>query len=260
MNPSVVPAYRPETKGASVITWIICFLLAHHLAVFIHEYAHSFTAFALGYKGNPFQIHFGGTGLLNLLFLGGIDEQVDYQNMFSHGAGWAAAIVALAGPALGNGITYFASLALLDSEAAKRRNWLALFAFALNVMSIGNFFAYVPIRTFVDHGDIAHITQGLGISPWIALIALGIPTLFSMWWLFLRTMPKTIRQLRIGCPNRQLALVTVTVSIVFGFFGLAGWANYGSISHVLSCISASIGAMALVFIWIRRSVRRSSTP
>ncbi|MBN8748046.1 MAG: hypothetical protein J0I65_11130 [Variovorax sp.] len=260
MKSSVVPVFRPEARGASAITWIICFLLAHHFAVFVHEYAHSFAAFALGYKGNPFQIHLGGTGPLNLLLLGGIDEHVDYQNMFNHGAGWAAAIVGLAGPALGNGITYFASLALVDSEAAKRHDWCALFAFALNVMSVGNFFAYVPIRTFVAHGDIAHITLGFGISPWIALIVLGIPTLSYMGWLFLSTMPKTVEHLRIGCSNRQRALVTVTVSIIFGFFGLAGWANYGTISHVLSCVSASIGAIALVFIWIRSFVRRSSTP
>ena len=254
MNSSVVPVCRPEARKASVITWIICFLLAHHVAVFMHEYAHSFTAFALGYKGNPFQIHFGGTGLLNLLLLGGVDEHVDYRNMFNHGAGWAVAMVALAGPALGNGITYFASLALVDSEAAKRYDWLALFAFALHVMSVGNFFAYVPIRTFVDHGDIAHITQGLGISPWIALVVLGIPTLLSMWWLFLRTMPRTIKQLAPGCPIRQRALVAVTVSIIFGFFGLAGWVNYGPISHALSCVSAFAGAITLVFVWLRRFV------
>ena len=242
------------------MTWIICFLLAHHLAVFLHEYAHSFTAFALGYKRNPFHIHFGGTGFVNLLLLGEIDEHVDYQNMLNHGAGWAAAIVALAGPALGNGITYFTSLALVNSEAAKRHDWLTLFAFALNVMSVGNFFAYVPIRTFVDHGDIAHITQGLGISPWIALIALGIPTLLSIWRLFRRTMPKTGKRLASNSPSRRRLIDTITVSIIFGFFGLAGWSNYGTISHVLSCISASVGAMSLVFIWLRRFVLRSGAP
>lgn len=254
MNSNVVPACRPEARGASVITWIICFFLAHHLAVFVHEYAHSFAAFALGYKDNPFQIHFGGTSPLNFLLLNGVDEYVDYQNMFDHGTGWAVATVAMAGPALGNGITYFASLALMDSEAARKHDWLTLFAFALNVMSVGNFFSYVPIRTFVDHGDIAHITQGLGISPWTTLMVLGIPTLLSMGWLFLRTLPKTVWRLMTGFPSRQRALVAATISIIFGFFGLAGWANYGTISHVLSGVSAFIWAMALVLAWLHRFI------
>lgn len=70
MHSSAVPIRPPEARAtASAFTWFICFLLAHHLAVFVHEYAHSFMAFALGYKSNPFLIHFGGTGPLNLLLL-----------------------------------------------------------------------------------------------------------------------------------------------------------------------------------------------
>ncbi|MDP9902361.1 hypothetical protein [Variovorax ginsengisoli] len=260
MNSSVLPSHQPETRDASAITWVVCFLLAHHLAVFVHEYAHSFTAFALGYKPNPLQLHFGGAGLLNLLLLSGIDEYVDYQNMFSHGAGWAVGLVALAGPALGNGLTYFLSLAFANSSAARRHDGLALFAFAVNVMSVGNFFSYVPIRTFADHGDIGHIAQALGASPSSILVVLGIPTLGAMWWLFHRTMPAAMDRLASGSPSRQRTLATVTIAIIFGFFGLAGWAGYGRTSHMLSCASALAGVMATAFVWARSLVRRGGAP
>lgn len=256
MNSNAAPTHRSEPRvAACVAAGFICFLLAHHFAVFVHEYAHSFMAFALGCKSNPFQIHFGGTGLLNVLLLSGVDEQVDYPTMFAHDAGWRVALVALAGPGLGNGLTYFGSLAMMNCKTAVKGDGVVLFAFALNVMSVGNFFSYVPIRTFVSHGDIGHVTQGLGVSPWLPLAVLGIPTLAAMWWLFRRTMPQAMRRLACGALNRQRALVALTVAIVFGFFGLAGWAGYGTISHVLSGACMVIAPVVMVLCWPRKSVR-----
>ncbi len=49
---------------------LACILLA-----LPHEYAHSFMAFALGFKSHPLVIHFGGTNLFNLLPLTEIRER-----------------------------------------------------------------------------------------------------------------------------------------------------------------------------------------
>lgn len=46
----------------------IFILLSHYLVVFIHEYAHAFTAWILSYKNNPFDINYGGASIANLLF------------------------------------------------------------------------------------------------------------------------------------------------------------------------------------------------
>ena len=70
-----------------VVSCLICILLAHYAAVLPHEYAHSFMAFALGYKSDPLVIHFGGTSVGNLISLINIDEQVDYAPMFARGDG-----------------------------------------------------------------------------------------------------------------------------------------------------------------------------
>ena len=47
-------------------------LLAHYLVVFIHEYAHAFTAWMLGYKSNPFDLNYGVLAALMHMFLSGL--------------------------------------------------------------------------------------------------------------------------------------------------------------------------------------------
>lgn len=140
---------------------------------------------------------------------------------------------------------------MMRSRRGVSNERFGLFAFALNVMSVGNFFSYVPIRTFVSHGDIGHIAQGLGISLWVPLVVLGVPTLAAMWWLFRRTMPRTMGQWACGSLARRRSFVTLTVAIVFDFFGLAGWAGYGEVSHVLSCASVLIAPVVAALCWPR---------
>ena len=88
---------RLATQAGFVVACLVCILLAHYAAVLPHEYAHSFMAFALGYKSDPLVIHFGGTSVGNLISLINIDEQVDYGPMFARGDGPAAALVGIAG-------------------------------------------------------------------------------------------------------------------------------------------------------------------
>ena len=181
-----------RTQAGFVIASLFCMLLAHYAAVLPHEYAHSFMAFALGYKSDPLVIHFGGTGIGNLISLINIDEQVDYAPMFARGDGRAAALTGFAGPGLANGMLYLVSLFLLRRPIVRRNTFLYMLVFWFNFMNVANFYDYVPIRTFASGGDIGHITQGLGLSPWTALIVLGIPTAIAMWFLFTHTLPQAL--------------------------------------------------------------------
>ena len=95
---------RLAMHAGFVVASLICILLAHYAAVLPHEYAHSFMAFALGYKSDPLVIHFGGTSIGNLVSLININEQVDYAAMFARGDGAAAALTGFAGPGLANGV------------------------------------------------------------------------------------------------------------------------------------------------------------
>ena len=183
-----------------VVTCLICILLAHYAAVLPHEYAHSFMAFALGYKGDPLVIHFGGTSVGNLISLIDINEQVDYAAMFARGDGTAAALTGFAGPGLANGTLYLLSLFLLRRLSVRRNVFLYMLVFWFNFTNVANFYDYVPIRTFTSDGDIGHITQGLGISPWAALVVLGIPTAIAMWFLFTRTLPQALGRIAPDSP------------------------------------------------------------
>src|SRR6516165_4447444 len=52
--------------GGFAVSTVFCILLAHYAAVFPHEYAHSFMAFALGIKSQPLAIHFRTNSLANI--------------------------------------------------------------------------------------------------------------------------------------------------------------------------------------------------
>jgi hypothetical protein len=224
---------RLAMHAGFVVSCLICILLAHYAAVLPHEYAHSFMAFALGYKSDPLVIHFGGTSVGNLISLINIDEQVDYAPMFARGDGPAAALVGIAGPGLANGTMYLLSL-FLRRPSVRRNVFLFMLVFWFNFMNVANFFDYVPIRTFASHGDIGHITQGLGrIAP--------------------------------DSPFRQGFIVTLSVVIMFGYFGLAGFVGYGEPSHTLSVLSLCLIPIMLIVCrpsrrWMRARVEASRDP
>ncbi len=81
-------------------------LLTHALAFFLHEYSHAVTAWLLGFKSNPLDLNYGHLELSNILLQQEIDENVDYKPIFDGGHGYAAAAIALAGAAMGNGVLY----------------------------------------------------------------------------------------------------------------------------------------------------------
>jgi len=239
------------TRLGSTIVGLIIVWLAHHAALLPHEYAHSFMAWALGYKSNPLVIHWGGRSIANLLLLIDINEQVDYAAMFARGDGLAAALVGFAGPGLANGALYLLSLWLLTRPAVRGNALLFALVFWFNFMNVGNFFDYVPIRTFAPTGDIAHIAQGLGISPWVPLVVLGIPTAIAMWFFFARTLPMALGRMASSSFQRGL-IVTLSVVIMFGYFGLVGIEGYGRVSHILSLLSLCLIPVMLVVCWPTR--------
>jgi hypothetical protein len=238
-------------QAGDTIVGLIIVVLAHHAALLSHEYAHSFMAWALGYKSNPLAIDWGGRSIANLLLLIDINEHVDYAAMFARGDGLAAALVGFAGPGLANGGLYLLSLWLLLQPAVRGNRLLFAFVFWFNFMNVGNFFDYVPIRTFAPTGDIAHIVQGLGISPWVALVVLGISTAVAMWFFFARTLPMALGRMASSSFQRGL-IVTLSVVIMFGYFGLVGIEGYGRVSHVLSLLSLCLIPVMLVVCWPTR--------
>ena len=227
---------RPRTA----LIWLLAIFqlwLAHAIGYMMHEYAHSFTAWLLHYKTNPLALNYGGLNLDNILFQNDIDENVDYAPIFAAGRGPLASLIAVAGVLLGNGASYLVSRVLYAKARQKKRRARAMFFFWICVMSVGNFLAYVPVRTFATHADMATTAQGLNISAWVIALVLGIPFGVAIWHFFTKILPDAETFLFPNEPSLQAVLVLLAAYFVFVSMGGAGYRNYGSVSHWLSAFS-----------------------
>jgi hypothetical protein len=210
---------------------------AHAIAYLMHEYAHAFTAWLLGWKANPFALHYGDLSIANLLILTKIDENVDYAPIYAQGHGHLAALIAFAGSGIGSLLLYAMCRWLLSGTRLQLHPVWRLFAFWLCLMCVGNFYDYVPIRTFDPEGDVSYIVRGLQVSPWLVLVLLGIPTALAIYQFFATLLPQTLRAVFPAQWSRQKAMLAVSAFLIFGFFGGSGFTAEGEVSKVLAGVS-----------------------
>jgi hypothetical protein len=205
---------------------------------FPHEYAHSFTAWLLGWKLNPLALYYAHPTLKVLLAQMGIDQNVNETPIFASGHGHDAAIIAAAGMVIGNGlITY--PLSRLGYAMAVRRNlrgWAMLFYWT-TVASVGNFIDYVPIRTFSASGDMRSMERGFGWSPWTVIFVLGIPTACALIYFLVRIQPLSLSWLFPNSVLRRVILVLLTGAALWGFYGAAGLVEGGPLAYQMSKVS-----------------------
>jgi hypothetical protein len=214
---------------------------AHACVFFAHEYAHSFTAWLLGWKSSPLALHYPRPTLVVLLLQIGINQNVDEGPIFASGHGPHAATIGAAGPILGNVLI---SYPLSRWGYSKARQFGSrgggMFAYWATVASLGNFIDYVPVRTFTTEGDMGSIQRGFGCSPWTILIVLGIPTLLAVIYFFARIEPATLAWLFPESAAKRSVIAVLTAFALFGFYGAAGLLEGGPISHRLSVISVGV--------------------
>jgi hypothetical protein len=225
--------------------------LAHAFVFFAHEYAHTFTAWLLGWKSSPFDLHVPPSSPTVWLIQMGIDQNVDEAPIFASGKGSHAAIIALAGALLGNALITL-PLSRLTYAHAKRhalRGW-AMLAFWVCTASVGNLFDYVPIRTFTLGGDMGSVQRGFEWSPWTVLVVFGIPTALVLGYFLFRIVPATLKWLFPESASQRALIAIVTAFVMFAFFGAAGWAEGGPISHQMSVISVFVMAPAVAILEI----------
>lgn len=217
----------------SVLLW----LLAHAVGLFSHEFAHTFSALALGWKQNPFDLDWGSASPLNILLQQEVDENVDYAPVFAGRHGIDAGLIALAGAALGNLVVSLGA-ALAIFTAARKRASVAVgcFAYWLVTMSVGNLLSYVPLRVFTSHADMHTVQQGFGWTPVQVILFVGCPFFVAVLWFFLRFQPRALHAIFPENAPRRYVMVSMTSLTVFGFFSMAGLSGYGETSHVLSLV------------------------
>ena len=241
----------------TMVFWLIFVLLlwvAHALGYLLHEYAHSFTAWALGYKANPLALDYGHLSFQNVAILSDIDENVDYASIFKAGKGHLVSLVAVAGVLLGNCIFYAISRELYSVANKRNRQVLGLFAFLFCLMNVGNFWCYVPVRTFTTHADMANVEAGLHISPWWVAVVIGFPFAVAIWHFFARLLPDARSLLFRDETVPKIILTVVSSFTVFAFFCSAGLHGYGKASHGISVLSSCLlFPLALVLCWPRKA-------
>lgn len=238
----------------------IFILLAHYLAMLPHEYSHSITAWLLGYKSNPLALTYGGTSWLNLLLLTHMDENVDYHMIFSTGHGLHAAIIAFSGPGFANVPLFILSFLLLRIRYVKNNPLLWYFLFLFNLMNLGNFYDYIPIRTFSAHDDVdvANFVRGLNISPWWVYIFAGYIVAFLIWQFFTKTLVSAYINLRLTT-TYSASLMIICVCILFGYFGgfpyiyIGRITNVDSVTYLLSATSFIAIPGLITVLWPTRS-------
>ncbi len=239
-----------------LITVLLLWTL-HALAFFPHEYAHSFSAWLLGWKANPLALNYGHLTVSNLLAQFDIDENVNYQPIFAGGHGVQAAIIAAAGMIIGNGfITYTISWwGYYKARKSGSRTW-ALFFYWFWVASIGNFIDYVPARTFAPTGDMHTVLQGLHGSPWWLIAFPGIPFALALLHFFFKIAPDALCWLFPASVGRRVVMVLFTALAVFGFYGAAGMSGGGKVSHLISVVSVYglLPLMTLLGWWLTNRV------
>jgi hypothetical protein len=237
-------------RRRSALLWLLAIAqlwLAHAIGYMVHEYAHSVCAWLLHAKANPLALDYGGLSVENLLFLSDVDENVDYGPLFAAGRDHAAALIAVAGVLIGNGLSYVASLLLYKRSVEKQQRGWAIFFFWLGVMSVGNFLSYVPLRTFATHADMSTVVRGLHCSPWLIALGLGIPFAVAIWHFLAKVLPAARTFLFGREPVLQGVLVLMTTYFVFVFFGSSGYKNYGSAGHWMSAC-CQFGLFPLAFV------------
>lgn len=239
-----------------VIAW-----LTHYVVVIQHEYAHSIMAWITGIKDNPIRIDWGGTGIHNILTLGDIDEDVDYDQALAAGHSTAAALTAMAGVVIGNGVFYLVARQLLRRPAVAGRPWFLYFLFWYIVHSVGNFYDYVPLRTFAAGGDVNNFALATGWSRWWIYGVAGYLTLWAIVDLYQKAMPRTLGAAGFErlWPARAIVLVLSTLAL-FVLYALPALEQADPVSAFMGRTSLIIIPAVLIATWRRNVVSELPLP
>lgn len=221
----------------------ITVLLVHGISYFLHEYCHAVVAWLLGGKSNPLALDYGSSSVANLLFQQEVDENVDYGPIFEAHSGIQAALIAGAGPFLGNGITALLChgiIVKMTRGGANRSSKLALWVLIwFDAFATFNVWSYAPLRTLATHADMATLAKGLDISVWevfpVAMMVGG--------WLLWRFCRIALRLAQVGLdPADERGTVGVIIlGICFLFYSTGGLDGaYGPYCAILDVISAFV--------------------
>ena len=169
--------------------WNALLLIAAYLAiqtiiVIAHEFAHSTSAWLLGYTATPFTVVWG-----NPITIQGWDEGVPYDLLFP-GPGHPAEAVIGGLPLLMHLVLLAISLGAVMTSRVRTRPVPFFGFYLLAVMNLAELVAYVIMRPFIPTGDTGRFNEGLNVSPWPLFVVGTVLILSSLWLLARRVGPR----------------------------------------------------------------------
>lgn len=235
-------------RKSNVLLWLTPFyILIADLTIFIHEWAHSFTAWALGFMSNPLDIIYGGWSWVNIIFLANVDENVNYALIEQLGHKHLISLIAFAGPGIGTLSIYLISLYLLRKNFNKYLYYLVLW---INLSNIRELWAYVPLRTWSTHADIANINHSLDLSPWWIFILISPLVAWGVWNFFSNTLKNAYQKLGLFSTSSQATLLILAMIFFFGLTCLQILtADYNFATRALTWASLALIPVILLSCW-----------
>jgi len=235
-------------------------IVAHAIAYMAHEYSHSFLAWASGWMVDPLALDYGHPTLYNILFLGDVGDNVQYDPIFLSGNGPVASAIALAGIVIGNAVPYFILFLISKTRWILASPIRLSIVFWLALMCVGNVWGYVPIRALTTHADIAISARGLGVSPWVQFPFLFIPALYIFHHFFTRMCDQCLLGMAGGSAPKLALVVALTAYWFFAFYGGDGTSgDYGIVSQLLAITSKYfLFPLCSMWLWARYGTPGSS--
>lgn len=231
--------------------------LAHAIVFFSHEYAHTIMAWLLGWKAGPFDLHIPPLSLKLLLIQLGIDQDVNEAPIFAAGRGVDVGLIAIAGMVLGNLLITLplSRWAWRKAKQQDARGW-AMLAYWCTLASIGNLIDYVPVRTFTVESDMGSVQKGFGWSPWLIMLALGVPTLILLAHFLWRTVPAALLWLFPESRAQRATVALLSMLALFGFYGAVGFLDGGETARQFSMVSVFVFIPLMTAMEIARAWRK----
>lgn len=242
-----------------VVATFSFFILSMWVSILPHEYAHSFVAWMYGYKSNPFDIHYGEFTWQNIIFVHGINENVNYSLMNLRGDHFAMGLAAFAGPGIATVFMYALSLFLLRSQTVKRYPYLFYFFCWVSVINLAELISYFVARVFVEQDDSGIFEYAWGISPWIVFFIGIIILYFGVKYLYNTLLREIYLRLELKSVLANALILFLFTFILFGHVAVRILLSpSGIFANVISAIFCIIAIILVIAYWPARYPPRVS--
>lgn len=225
----------------------VFFILSMWASTFPHEFAHSFTAWYYGFKENPLALYYGHFNWQNIIFVTGIDENVNYYLLYLLDHPKIIGATAFSGLFV-TLLFYITTLLILQLHSIKQKHYLYYFLFWINLVNLSELVSYVILRSFSEHGDIAHIEYGWNISPWLIFIIGGLLLSAAVIHFFIYTLVELYNVMPLDKKSLRLFILICTSFIMFAQSGVRMFlASYGIFATTLGVIFFILFFLTILF-------------